>query len=782
MRNECRFVLVRSQKSLQWDWGFSEKLYKFEKNRKPVDMSDIKLTGLRNISDDAFVNSPNLTEIYLSNNKIEHIPIKAFKGGKHTQLKVDGNPLKCDCKLKWLLVQSHDVHVIANESLRCELLDRSSRTVPLSQMQIKDCDIPIVEVTPRNISVNMTDNVSFECTGSGSPRPGVTWDTSNVQETYSITSLSGGLRKRLDIMNVSVATNQMIVTCVVDNVVGSVQAEGKVFVYCAPKVLFLRQERAMFHPSIAYSVRGWPRPNITWLKDSQYLDLRVKKSFKDQARPYKDGINGSLQFLLKNPHMDGEYTIVAENPFGRVTKNISFSHNAPPGAGQSWRPPISGISRFMGDKSKSLGSANQPDQDSKVKVGVQTTEDATFEDSNKPLEYLEADPRPIPRQTLLFFFIQVAIGISVAIAVVLGLVILIIVLVRRLIRNNRLHSAKDGKNKSKGRHPLNRAETIPLTESVRLVDNPTYMCQTPVPSDSTSAILNIKPEHITLLRVLGEGAFGRVHLGTCLDLEKPETETMVAIKTLKYSTDDSSKIDFEREAELLSSLQHPHIITFHGVCTRQGERMMIFEYMENGDLNSYLRAHGPDAGLVPNLEQTGERLSFVQLLSICSQIAMGMDYLATQHFVHRDLATRNCLVGKDMVVKIGDFGMSRDIYSTDYYKVGGSAMIPIRWMPPESILYRTFTVESDVWSYGVVMWEIFTYGKQPWYRLSNTEVIQHVQNGALLECPDASTDDVYKMMLGCWARHPADRLTMKDIQRRLSSWCSSRPMYLDIVA
>ena len=103
------------------------------------------------------------------------------------------------------------------------------------------------------------------------------------------------------------------------------------------------------------------------------------------------------------------------------------------------------------------------------------------------------------------------------------------------------------------------------------------------------AIIIIKPDHITLLRVLGEGAFGRVHLGTCLDLESPGKESMVAIKTLKYTTDDSSKIDFEREAELLSSLQHPHIITFHGVCTRQGEHMMVFEYMENGDLNSYLR-------------------------------------------------------------------------------------------------------------------------------------------------------------------------------------------------
>ena len=97
-----------------------------------------------------------------------------------------------------------------------------------------------------------------------------------------------------------------------------------------PEVLFLKKQ-TMFHVSIAYSVRGWPRPSISWLKDSQYLDLKVRPSIVDQARPYKDGVNGSLQFRFKNPLMDGIYTIVAENSLGRDTKNISFSHNAPPG-------------------------------------------------------------------------------------------------------------------------------------------------------------------------------------------------------------------------------------------------------------------------------------------------------------------------------------------------------------------------------------------------------------------------------------------------------------------
>ncbi|TKS74059.1 NT-3 growth factor receptor [Collichthys lucidus] len=263
------------------------------------------------------------------------------------------------------------------------------------------------------------------------------------------------------------------------------------------------------------------------------------------------------------------------------------------------------------------------------------------------------------------------------------------------------------------------------------------------------------------------------------ETHKPEEDTF---GTLKDPTLAARK-DFQREAELLTNLQHEHIVKFYGVCVDGDPLIMVFEYMKHGDLNKFLRAHGPDAMILVDGQplQTNGELGLSQMLHIASQIAAGMIYLASQHFVHRDLATRNCLVGNGLLVKIGDFGMSRDIYSTDYYRVGGHTMLPIRWMPPESIMYRKFTTESDVWSFGVILWEIFTYGKQPWFQLANNEVIECITQGRVLERPRLCPKEVYDIMLGCWQREPQQRLNIKDIQKMLFTLMKATPVYLDIL-
>ncbi|XP_029431146.1 NT-3 growth factor receptor isoform X3 [Rhinatrema bivittatum] len=317
---------------------------------------------------------------------------------------------------------------------------------------------------------------------------------------------------------------------------------------------------------------------------------------------------------------------------------------------------------------------------------------------------------------------------------------------------------------------------------IPVIENQQYFRQGHNCHKPDTYVQHIKRRDIVLKRELGEGAFGKVFLAECYNLSPTKDKMLVAVKALKDPTLAACK-DFQREAELLTNLQHDHIVKFYGVCADGDPLIMVFEYMKHGDLNKFLRAHGPDAMILVDGQprHTKGDLGLSQMLHIATQIASGMIYLGSQHFVHRDLATRNCLVGTNLLVKIGDFGMSRDVYSTDYYRVGGHTMLPIRWMPPESIMYRKFTTESDVWSFGVILWEIFTYGKQPWFQLSNTEVIECITQGRVLERPRVCPKEVYDIMLGCWQREPQQRLNIKEIYKILQVLGKATPIYLDIL-
>uniref|UniRef100_A0A8C7ZBC3 Tyrosine-protein kinase receptor n=1 Tax=Oryzias sinensis TaxID=183150 RepID=A0A8C7ZBC3_9TELE len=343
-----------------------------------------------------------------------------------------------------------------------------------------------------------------------------------------------------------------------------------------------------------------------------------------------------------------------------------------------------------------------------------------------------------------------------------------------------LHHVSNGSNTPSSSEMGADAVIIGMTK-IPVIENPQYFRSTNSLLKTDTFVQHIKRHNIVLKRELGEGAFGKVFLAECYNLSPDQEKILVAVKTLKEASENARK-DFHREAELLTNLQHEHIVTFYGVCVESDPLIMVFEYMKHGDLNKFLRAHGPDAVLMAEGQTTRPvELTQSQMLHIAQQIASGMVYLASQHFVHRDLATRNCLVGENLLVKIGDFGMSRDVYSTDYYRVGGHTMLPIRWMPPESIMYRKFTTESDVWSLGVVLWEIFTYGKQPWYQLSNNEVIECITQGRVLQRPRTCPKEVYDLMLGCWQREPHMRLNIKEIHGLLLNLAKASPVYLDIL-
>ncbi|XP_029474022.1 discoidin domain-containing receptor 2 isoform X2 [Rhinatrema bivittatum] len=239
---------------------------------------------------------------------------------------------------------------------------------------------------------------------------------------------------------------------------------------------------------------------------------------------------------------------------------------------------------------------------------------------------------------------------------------------------------------------------------------------------------------LTFIEKLGEGQFGEVHLcevegmeeflgnDFVLDISINEP-TLVAVKMLRADANKNARNDFLKEIKIMSRLTDPNIIRLLAVSITDDPLCMITEYMENGDLNQFLSRYAAEAAMQTSGTPT---IRFTELKYIVTQIASGMKYLSSLNFVHRDLATRNCLVGKNYTIKIADFGMSRNLYSGDYYRIQGRAVLPIRWMSWESILLGKFTTASDVWAYGVTLWETFTFcQEQPYCQLSDEKIIEN---------------------------------------------------------
>ncbi|XP_064789063.1 inactive tyrosine-protein kinase transmembrane receptor ROR1 [Oncorhynchus masou masou] len=227
------------------------------------------------------------------------------------------------------------------------------------------------------------------------------------------------------------------------------------------------------------------------------------------------------------------------------------------------------------------------------------------------------------------------------------------------------------------------------------------------------------------------------------------------------------------EASVMAELHHHNVVCILGVVTQEQPVCMLFEFLNQGDLHEFLIMRSPHSDVGCSSDEDGTIKSVLDhgdFLHLAIQVAAGMEYLASHSFVHKDLAARNILVGERLHVKISDLGLSREIYASDYYRVQPKALLPIRWMPPESMAYGKFTSESDIWAFGVVLWEIFSYGLQPYYGFSNQEVMEMVRKRQLLPCPEDCPPRVFSLMTECWQEGPARRPRFKDIHCRLRAW------------
>ncbi|CAH0757291.1 unnamed protein product [Diatraea saccharalis] len=284
--------------------------------------------------------------------------------------------------------------------------------------------------------------------------------------------------------------------------------------------------------------------------------------------------------------------------------------------------------------------------------------------------------------------------------------------------------------------------------------NPHYGSESILPQGiDVRGLPQVSRESLKLVKALGQGAFGEVYQGLYRHRSGDTAEMPVAVKTLPELSTGQAEADFLMEAAIMAKFNHPNIVHLIGVCFDRHPRFIVLELLAGGDLKNFLRESRPKP-------ERASALTMKDLLLCSLDVCKGCRYLEAKRFIHRDIAARNCLLtsrGPGRVVKIADFGMARDIYRADYYKKGGKAMLPIKWMPPEAYIDGIFTIKTDVWSFGVLLWEVFSLGVMPYTGCANREVMEMVSGGGRLEKPYGCPQDIYRLMCECWNPTPSDR-------------------------
>ena len=360
----------------------------------------------------------------------------------------------------------------------------------------------------------------------------------------------------------------------------------------------------------------------------------------------------------------------------------------------------------------------------------------------------------------------------------------------RFPRNNDVPVDNNGKNE------------IPLFTS-KSKDEENYLYELPDISDqkandedaiyakpNVNKVIRIREENLQEIAELGVGQFGEVVLAKTVglslkDLRLSKTDTdkfasiQVAVKKIKENHDDQAIAALKKEIKLMSQLDHDHVVRLLAVSASCcPEQFIVMEYMENGDLNQYLLNHTFTKSHPPPENHLSPQI----LLFICIQIANGMSYLASQNYVHRDLAARNILVGKNNIVKVGDFGLSRNLYDSAYYKVSGKAKMPIRWMAKECF-YGKFSETTDLWAYGITVWQVYNMSRDiPYASMSDQEVIDNALKGAsatLLERPKNCPEKVYSIIVKlCWSRN---RKCFAQVHKELVHLDQKLYQYVDVL-
>ncbi|EDO37886.1 predicted protein, partial [Nematostella vectensis] len=283
-------------------------------------------------------------------------------------------------------------------------------------------------------------------------------------------------------------------------------------------------------------------------------------------------------------------------------------------------------------------------------------------------------------------------------------------------------------------------------------------------------------KRLILQEVLGSGAFGQVIKAEAIGIlslsarDKTSEATTVAVKMLKENASESDYKDLASELKIMIHLgEHKNIINLLGACTRGENLMLILEYAKHGNLLQFLRTRRDI--YEPTWKKTtfNPKTEFTLADQVVDayQIAQGMDFLASKKCIHRDLAARNVLVDEGYALKIGDFGLARDIYKTDLYVKKGAGLLPVKWMAPEALFDREYSSKTDVWAFGVVLWEILTLGGSPYPGVPLEQLLDYINEGKRMAQPRDCPPEIYAIMCDCWSLEQDRRPTFAELVRRI---------------
>ncbi|XP_044169164.1 uncharacterized protein LOC122953369 isoform X1 [Acropora millepora] len=374
-------------------------------------------------------------------------------------------------------------------------------------------------------------------------------------------------------------------------------------------------------------------------------------------------------------------------------------------------------------------------------------------------------------------------GSAIALATVLPLLSLIILGLAAVLVYRRWKKRKERMNATDDRLPMNPITPGNQQQQFVQISQDRYAPIPGVsPNEASTAIKaasfswrEIPPHQLTLGKILGEGEFGMVLKGELA--EEDGSIVTCAVKKLKRSATESDFKDLLNELEIMCSVgKHPNLVNLIGACSANGPLMILVEFAEHGNLLSYLRENRKQN--YENMNEYTLEISAAERLKIACDVCDGMSHLAAMKCAHRDLAARNILLAEGMVAKVSDFGLSRDIYTDNVYEKKTAGKLPAKWMAMESLEQGIYTSRSDVWSFGVLLWEIETGGCAPYAGMVVSELMEKLKSGSRLDKPRYCTDSLYAVMLRCWKANPQERTTFDEMSEELHQMYQQTTEYL----